>query len=35
VGGARTRNPRRVVETRHNVPAPSLAGCIQIDDPQG
>src|SRR5580658_382010 len=34
LGGGRTRNPRRVVETRHNVPAPSLAGCMRIDDPQ-
>src|SRR5580704_15102290 len=34
LGGARTTTPSRVMETRHNVPAPSLAGCIRIDDPQ-
>src|SRR4029077_12709224 len=34
LGGARTTNPSRVMETRHNAPAPSLAGCIRIDDPQ-
>src|SRR6266850_3965918 len=35
VGGADTIIPRRALVTKLHSRAPSLAGCIRVDDPQG
>src|SRR6266404_2966238 len=35
VGGADTVIPRRELVTKHHSRAPSLAGCMRVDDPHG
>src|SRR5437899_9679333 len=35
LGGADTIIPKRALVTKHHPTAPSLAGCIRVDDSQG